>query len=177
MKYAFAMLAAGGAAGAASAADATTVILDWAPTQAIQDISLEGGPAQFYYGFDTSQQKTFLGTNGSALLRQPVFPKPLGGFEGGDFSPGSVKTGMQTTDGPGGSLVYYPKNTGFIDLKFTAHGEAFRGYADIASDATLHSITYSAGVPEPAAWTLMIGGFGLAGAALRQRRRQVPLSA
>jgi len=26
------------------------------------------------------------------------------------------------------------------------------------------------GVPEPAAWTLMIGGFGLAGAALRRRR-------
>lgn len=30
------------------------------------------------------------------------------------------------------------------------------------------------GVPEPAAWTLMLGGFGLAGAALRGRRRNAP---
>jgi hypothetical protein len=27
-----------------------------------------------------------------------------------------------------------------------------------------------AGVPEPASWALMIGGFGLAGASLRRRR-------
>jgi len=30
----------------------------------------------------------------------------------------------------------------------------------------------SVGVPEPAAWALMIGGFGMAGAALRRRRSQ-----
>jgi hypothetical protein len=29
------------------------------------------------------------------------------------------------------------------------------------------------GVPEPASWALMIGGFGLAGAALRRRRSLV----
>jgi len=31
-------------------------------------------------------------------------------------------------------------------------------------------LSISAGAPEPAAWALMIGGFGLAGAALRRRR-------
>jgi hypothetical protein len=29
------------------------------------------------------------------------------------------------------------------------------------------------GVPEPASWALMIGGFGLAGAALRRRKALV----
>jgi hypothetical protein len=33
------------------------------------------------------------------------------------------------------------------------------------------------GVPEPASWALMIGGFGLAGAALRRRRGHVGLTA
>jgi hypothetical protein len=35
------------------------------------------------------------------------------------------------------------------------------------------SIRPAGGVPEPAAWALMIGGFGLAGAALRRQRRLV----
>jgi hypothetical protein len=32
------------------------------------------------------------------------------------------------------------------------------------------SIEGTSGAPEPAGWALMIGGFGLAGAALRRRR-------
>jgi hypothetical protein len=38
------------------------------------------------------------------------------------------------------------------------------------------SVNAQGGVPEPAAWALMIGGFGLTGAALR-RRRQVAVAA
>jgi hypothetical protein len=33
------------------------------------------------------------------------------------------------------------------------------------------SLTAAGGVPEPASWALMVGGFGLVGGALRQRRR------
>ena len=36
--------------------------------------------------------------------------------------------------------------------------------------AALDNVSISAGVPEPASWALMIGGFGLAGSALRRRR-------
>lgn len=38
-------------------------------------------------------------------------------------------------------------------------------------DPTTISVFRSAAVPEPTTWALMIGGFGLAGAALRRRRR------
>jgi hypothetical protein len=37
------------------------------------------------------------------------------------------------------------------------------------NDTGLDAITIAGGVPEPASWALMIGGFGLAGAALRRR--------
>ena len=32
-------------------------------------------------------------------------------------------------------------------------------------------LSTTAGVPEPATWGLMLGGFGMAGAAMRRRRR------
>jgi hypothetical protein len=37
-------------------------------------------------------------------------------------------------------------------------------------DTVLDNVSVAAAVPEPATWALMIGGFGLAGAALRRRR-------
>jgi hypothetical protein len=43
---------------------------------------------------------------------------------------------------------------------------------DVAPDAQ-PPVTAGGGVPEPASWALMIAGFGLAGAALRRRRRAV----
>ncbi|WP_394763293.1 PEPxxWA-CTERM sorting domain-containing protein [Phenylobacterium sp.] len=38
------------------------------------------------------------------------------------------------------------------------------------------SISYTAGVPEPAAWALMIAGFGLVGGTLRARHKKVAVS-
>ena len=43
-------------------------------------------------------------------------------------------------------------------------------YARPGFDLTLTTLAAPAGVPEPATWALMLGGFGLAGAALRSRR-------
>lgn len=37
------------------------------------------------------------------------------------------------------------------------------------SDFTTEGLTVTAGIPEPASWALMIGGFGMIGAALRRR--------
>ena len=139
---------------------------------AIADISLEGGPAQFFYNYDSTVDKTYLGAYGDSLLLQPSPP-----FGSGGYSHDQVKTaynfsfkGPSTYKGVG-----YPGD-GFVNLKFTEGSQGYHGFADITPDGSLHSITYSAGIPEPAAWALMIAGFGLTGAALR-RSRQAPLNA
>ncbi len=75
-------------------------------------------------------------------------------------------------------------------LMFTSLGAEYNLYSNGPGSYTLYKAqdrsygvnsngTLSvAGVPEPAAWALMIGGFGLAGAALRRRRAQlVPVRA
>jgi hypothetical protein len=52
------------------------------------------------------------------------------------------------------------------DLEFIGGGNRF-GDADVA----LGTVTINSGVPEPAAWALMLIGFGGAGARLRAQRR------
>ena len=60
-----------------------------------------------------------------------------------------------------GGLVDFTGNNGDADtIVYTPDG--YRGFQTVAQ--------IGAGVPEPAAWALMIGGFGMAGAALRRRR-------
>ena len=184
LKFALAMLAAGGAAGVASeAAAARRSSWTSTATQDFTDIALEGGPAQFYYGFDTTAEKTFLGAYGDSLLLQPPPPKGTGGYTNQQ-----VKTAYVLSLGPSGPPPKY-KTVGsphggdqFVNLTFSAGGtQGFHGYADIDTGGGLHTINYAAGlsgpVPEPAAWALMIAGFGLTGAALRRSRRQAPLSA
>jgi hypothetical protein len=50
----------------------------------------------------------------------------------------------------------------------------FVGSHDTTFDYVIGLPTIPAAVPEPAAWALLITGFGLGGAALRRRRRTVP---
>lgn len=67
--------------------------------------------------------------------------------------------------------------TTFLNYRFDAtafftnglHGGATAGDSSLAT-LTVAGITATAPVPEPASWALMIGGLGLAGAALRGRR-------
>ena len=50
----------------------------------------------------------------------------------------------------------------------TRYGEGTFGVID---GSTLQGITFAPTVPEPSSWAMMIGGFGLAGAAARRRGR------
>ena len=68
-------------------------------------------------------------------------------------------------------------------FSFTALGSAtaisfsadspFTGYGPVIDGVSVSLVSLPGGVPEPASWALMIGGFGLAGAALRRRRAVV----
>lgn len=90
-----------------------------------------------------------------------------------DFFSGAKDGGLRLTDADSGDLaafsgpVLYSSagnnirfNTGDFDLTPTAGGSSSR-----------LTITTAAAVPEPATWAMMILGFGVAGAALRSRRR------
>ncbi|MFI4964640.1 MAG: PEPxxWA-CTERM sorting domain-containing protein [Caulobacterales bacterium] len=181
MKYAFAMLAAGGAVGAASQADAAVTVfpVNFSGGDAFQDISLfDGSPAQFYYGFSGRDLKSEIGAYPGAMLGNlspvPGLPDPHE-----TFSNTQVKTGGLHGDGVGApSLQSITGGDLYVHLTFDEAGVQYVGAAHVDGADTLVDISYDkAAVPEPAAWALMIGGFGLAGATLRQRRRQPAFNA
>lgn len=58
-------------------------------------------------------------------------------------------------------------------LRFLAVG----GPGELPPIAAIDGISLTGGVPEPAAWTLMLMGFGGLGAVMRHRRSQVALAA
>jgi hypothetical protein len=95
---------------------------------------------------------------------------------------GHIDSGQVTWDGP------LTLNFGGTSLKITLSNETFNAVTDTNGrdgcnnclnegsghdadvKATLVQTVTPGGVPEPASWALMIGGFGMAGATLRRRR-------
>lgn len=73
-----------------------------------------------------------------------------------------------------------PATLGDCSFHYYPQGGVFDGYFQVVSPTNPYSVTLTIGdfsaVPEPAAWALMIVGFGLAGGAVR-RQRQVGLPA
>ena len=131
------------------------------------------------YGFDVSDGGAgqWLGfPNGSATF---TFAGPSNAF-------GFWLTGVQTVftasitvdfnDGASQSFaapINVNGGAAFFGVTDTASFASVTINSDTGNDAWgIDSVSYngSAGVPEPASWALMIAGFGLAGAALRQRR-------
>ena len=82
---------------------------------------------------------------------------------GGQTFSGSALMGIPVVPADGnqsvGRTVTYALDSIQHDITFSSTGVAFE-FDNLAV----------AGVPEPASWALMIGGFGLAGAGLRRRR-------
>ena len=75
----------------------------------------------------------------------------------------STSSEVKTTD---------PAVDQFVQLKFDINGKSNFGVATIGTDLSLVQIDYQSVVPEPAVWAEMITGLGLAGTALRTRRRR-----
>jgi hypothetical protein len=92
---------------------------------------------------------------------------PLGGYSGNCFSGGCGNTGWiesQYAIADTGNYVLRLGTTNYSDSIYDS-GLAFAG-------VTVGGVTVpTGGVPEPASWMLMLGGFGAVGGAMRSRRK------
>jgi hypothetical protein len=99
----------------------------------------------------TSLFGNFTGTISNVVATGPASNRSLGAFALGVFTPAGGFSGFDA--GPASLTFSFTQNN--------ANGAIQGGF-------TLS--TPPAGVPEPAAWTMLIVGFGLSGSALRRRR-------
>jgi PEP-CTERM motif len=108
------------------------------------------------------------------LPGQAYFELDQATFEGQTVSPFEVSARLPASDSPQGFWSVAPIITEGNGSEFPAgatgganldHGGDFRFFV-----ANGPGLPTPPGVPEPAAWTLMILGFGLTGAGLRRRR-------
>jgi PEP-CTERM motif len=75
---------------------------------------------------------------------------------------------------PGYSAPFCPFSAAGVAFSGTARSISFAGVANqiVFDDITFGSVNPGpGGVPEPASWAMMLGGFGLVGGAMRSRRR------
>ena len=118
---------------------------------------------------------------------QVTFSK--GGVEVGSLSPGDVTAAVSANpnyfgnpnspfrgDNGGQPYVFinFYDTTGTFDTVSFTENPAIGGYE--SDNHTVGFYTKMGGVPEPVTWTLMLGGLGMAGAALRGRRRAMAAS-
>ena len=122
-------------------------------------------------GNTTVGGKTYLGVTGGNVTF--TFLKPIQSF--GAYFTGAQFPGMTLTfDDGSAQAVAVPGFFGADYVGFTDFGRSiskvtFNAKTDfMAIDDVTFTLTP---VPEPTSWALMIGGFGLAGCALRRRRQ------
>ena len=110
-------------------------------------------------GVFTAANNTIQGTGFTSLAKR--------GFDGVvltvDFR------GKPNENGSVNDLVQGETSTSYI---FRTNAYSFKaGTFGVIDGSTLQGITFAPKVPEPATWAMMLGGFGLLGAAARRSRR------
>jgi len=132
------------------------------PDSLTQTINLVAGKT-YNIGFDYYAPANGIANPFDATLAFLIDGLPVGGV----LTAGSASgTAAQTWFNFGTSFV--AAASGPASLTFE-----FRGLGSTAADFAIDRVYAVAAVPEPAAWGMMIGGFGLAGMAIRRRRPQV----
>jgi hypothetical protein len=126
-------------------------------------------------GQNDFEDRFHLSLNGVALI-EAAFDLGGGGADFVYFTPaGSTLTPHSNGLGLGGYLdvhLFLPSLVGANSLTIAYTSAAGESLADEGWGLQSLLITdFSTAVPEPSAWALLIAGFGLAGAALRGRRR------
>ncbi|NLS25163.1 hypothetical protein S2M10_01260 [Sphingomonas sp. S2M10] len=77
----------------------------------------------------------------------------------------------------GGDFVYSNAGQSLAAVAGNPWDDSNGAFGDVQFKADFSvGATNGAGVPEPAAWAMLIGGFGIAGGALRQRRARLRLA-
>ncbi|MES2753873.1 MAG: PEPxxWA-CTERM sorting domain-containing protein [Pseudomonadota bacterium] len=107
---------------------------------------------------------SFWMTNAGPVVNPPLVDVRVDGVSIGQFSPTTSANYVQYTANYTTGALANTATLGFYNLN---PGTNF-------NDATIDDISFmgaAPAVPEPATWGLMIGGFGIAGGALRRRRR------
>jgi len=84
---------------------------------------------------------------------------------------GTYYFGLQNVVTSGNAYGYWDVNNG-PSVAFENQLGNVNGYLSAGSNSTAFTLL-SSGVPEPASWAMMLGGFGLVGGAMRRRRASV----
>lgn len=120
------------------------------------------------------------GTGGTLIAsRTESFNAPIASAEYHDFDFSGVSLAVGQQYSAAISIVGDSPNLGVFATTANGyiHGQLFASQPTIAScdagqcDLTFRVTGVSAAVPEPATWAMMLGGFGLAGAAVRRRAK------
>ena len=112
------------------------------------------------FSFTGAAQSVYQKTDHVAAGGQPAFSRiDFQGYDGTN----SIAESVTADDAPLGPLVTFPAGSlGHSSLNLSLFGGAVRA-------SSVDNILIST-VPEPASWTLMLTGFGVIGAVMRQRR-------
>lgn len=150
---------AGGSGNFANEPSASTIAFFLSGSAATMNVAagFDTGFSFFYSAFEDAFVTVYSGLNGTGtvLANLPLVTNFSNGGCVGD---------------PTGQACHW--DAVGVTFSGTAHSVDFGGVANQAGfdNITLGSATPGSGTPEPAAWALMITGFGLVGASLRRRR-------
>ncbi|MFM9978585.1 MAG: PEPxxWA-CTERM sorting domain-containing protein [Sphingomonadaceae bacterium] len=165
---------------------ATALLAVTAPAQAAQfdfsfatDSLLFGGPVSGSGVFTTTDTPLTVGgrtafaiTSITGMVNGSAIDAPLGGSYGNYFT-----SGPAYLDGSGVNFFTVARN----DVRFFFQDSVSRYRVNTFSPGSSSFVAAQsspavAAVPEPATWAMMVFGFGLAGYALRSRRRRAQIA-
>lgn len=137
-------------------------VSDFANPQSIsQTVTLLAGTS-YTFGFDI-----FKPANGDSNPNGATFTAMLNGSPFASFTASSLAvTTWQTFSG---SNTFLATTTGPFTFNFTSNGFPAKDF--VVDRVYLTATDTISAVPEPASWAMMLGGFGIMGAALRRRRK------
>ncbi|CAM3231472.1 PEP-CTERM protein-sorting domain-containing protein [Sphingomonas antarctica] len=109
-----------------------------------------------------------------------IFGQPTTNFADGRGRPVTFGPSMQYADFASATPIRFTNGDNFIGLRAVTATGTYYGYA-FTTNNVLNSVGFEnvadrvvtaiQGVPEPASWALMLGGFGVIGTAVRRRQR------